>query len=90
MSTGRTPTISTMATATASTAIYDFDKDGNVHCRRHTARKLDHTDSVHDVDVYDLHGEGGVTERGAGCISTSWCDEKGHLTRVAITILHTN
>ena len=63
MSTGRTPTISTMATATASTAIYDFDKDGNVHCRRHTARKLDHTDSVHDVNVYDLHVEGGVTER---------------------------
>lgn len=79
-----------MATDTASTAIYDFDADGEVHSSRTITRKLDNTESIHDVNVYDLHGEGGFTERYAGGITTSWYDGKGHLTRVAVTVMGTN
>lgn len=77
-----------MATYTASTAIYDLDEDGEVHSSRTITRKLDHTDNVHDVNVHDLHGEGGVTDRGAGSITTRWHDERGRLTRVAVTVLN--
>lgn len=70
----------------ASTAFYDFDKDGNVCSWSTTTRKLDHTENVHDVNVYDLHGKGGFTDRGLGGITTRWHDEKGRLTRVAVTV----